>query len=178
MNIEKTPIEGAYVITLKPIKDERGFFARSFCQDELVKAGLEPFNLAQQNISYNRHRATLRGMHYQLAPHAEIKLVRCTKGAVWDAIVDLRPDSSTYLKWYGLELKADDHKTFYIPKGCAHGFLTLADDSELFYQLSEPFKPELYRALHWNDPTVNIQWPLKPELISPKDAEAPLWQKS
>lgn len=173
MIIEPTPIAGAYVFSLKPIADERGFFARSYCEKTIANAGIEPLVLNQQNVSFNKHKGTLRGLHFQLAPQEEIKLVRCTKGAVWDVIVDLRPQSKTYLKWHGITLKWNEYKTFYIPRGCAHGFLTLTDDAELFYQLSVPFVPELYRSLVWNEPRIGIEWPEKPLLISEKDAAAP-----
>lgn len=168
MKFLPTPLSGAYVIELEPIEDERGFFARSFCQNEFREHGLDPV-VAQCNVSFNRKRGTLRGLHYQAEPHAEAKLVRCTRGAIWDVIVDLREDSSTARKWHAIELTADNRRALYIPPGLAHGFQTLEDDSEVLYQMSEYFHPESARGVRWDDPVLAIDWPLPNPVLSRKD---------
>jgi len=167
-----TPLAGAYLIELEQLDDERGFFARSFCQNEFKAHGLDPV-VAQCNVSFNRRRGTLRGLHYQAAPHAEAKLVRCTRGAVWDVIVDLRKGSLTVRQWHAAELTADNRRALYIPDGFAHGFQTLADDSEVLYQMSEFYHPESARGVRWDDPTLAIRWPLKEPVMSPRDREFP-----
>jgi dTDP-4-dehydrorhamnose 3,5-epimerase len=164
---------GAYVLDFEQLEDERGFFARSFCQKEFAAHGLDPV-IAQCNVSYNRKRGTLRGLHYQAAPHAEAKVVRCTRGAIWDVIVDLRDDSPTLQQWYAAELTADNRRSLYVPAGFAHGFQTLADDSDVLYQMSEFYHPESARGVRWNDPRLAIRWPLTAEIISPRDAALPL----
>jgi dTDP-4-dehydrorhamnose 3,5-epimerase len=163
-----TPLAGAYAIELEHIEDERGFFARSFCQDEFRKHGLKPA-IAQCNVSWNRKRGTLRGLHYQAAPHEEAKVVRCTRGAVWDVLVDLREGSPTRLRWHARELNADNRLAFYVPEGFAHGFQTLADDSEVLYQMSESYHPGLARGLRWDDPRLGIEWPLPDPILSARD---------
>jgi dTDP-4-dehydrorhamnose 3,5-epimerase len=168
MRFTETPLAGAFVVDIEPREDDRGFFGRSFCVDEFAGAGI-PFAVKQCNVSFNRRRGTLRGMHYQVAPHAEAKLVRCTRGAVHDVIVDLRADSPTYLRHFAVELTEDNHRTLYVPPGFAHGFQTLADDTEVFYQMSAVHSSEQARGLRWNDPALGIAWPLPASVISPRD---------
>ncbi len=168
MKFLPTPLAGAYLIEPERLEDERGFFARSFCQDEFRKHGLKPA-VAQCNLSWNRKRGTLRGLHYQAAPHEEAKVVRCTRGAVWDVIVDLREGSPTRLRWHALELNADNRLALYVPEGFAHGFQTLADDSEVLYQMSESYRPDLARGLRWDDPRLKIKWPLPDPILSERD---------
>jgi dTDP-4-dehydrorhamnose 3,5-epimerase len=163
-----TPLAGAYLIEPERLEDERGFFARSFCREEFRKQGLKPA-IAQCNVSWNRKRGTLRGLHYQAAPHEEAKVVRCTHGAVWDVIVDLREGSPTRLRWHALELNADNRLALYVPEGFAHGFQTLADDSEVLYQMSESYRPDLARGLRWDDPRLKIKWPLPDPILSERD---------
>jgi dTDP-4-dehydrorhamnose 3,5-epimerase len=148
--------------------DERGFFARSWCEREFREHGLNS-ELVQCSISFNKERGTLRGVHYQAAPNPEAKLVRCTRGSLYDVALDLRPDSSTYLKWTAAELSAENHRALYIPEGCAHGFLTLEDQTEVLYQMSEFYYPEAARGVRWNDPAFGIEWPGKVEVISERD---------
>lgn len=173
MNFETTPIEGARVITLAKIKDERGYFARTFCKREFASQGLST-SFVQANTAFSLHQGTLRGMHYQRAPHAEAKLVRCIRGAVFDVIIDLRPDSHSYCRWFGLELTEDNGKLLFIPEGCAHGYQILRDDSELFYLVSEFYTPEAEQGLRWNDPRFNIDWPIVDDVrLSDKDRAWP-----
>jgi dTDP-4-dehydrorhamnose 3,5-epimerase len=170
MKFEETPLRGAYLIHLEPIKDERGFFARSWCQDEFEAHGLDA-NLTQCSISYNARKSTLRGMHYQTAPHEETKLVRCTRGAMFDVIVDLRRDSPTFKQWFAAELTAENHLMMYVPKGFAHGLQTLGDNTEAFYQISEKYFPQSAAGVRWNDPAFGIIWPLMKPILSQKDCE-------
>lgn len=172
MKFTPTPLAGAYLIELEQLEDERGFFARSFCQNEFKAHGLDPV-VAQCNVSFNRQRGTLRGLHYQAEPHAEAKLVRCTRGAVWDVIVDLRKDSPTARKWHAVELSAENRRALYIPAGFAHGFQTLADDTEVFYQMSEFYYSELARGVRWDDRTLAIRWPIEQAIISSRDRAFP-----
>jgi dTDP-4-dehydrorhamnose 3,5-epimerase len=167
-----TPLTGAYLIELELLEDERGFFARSFCQSEFRAHGLDPV-VAQCNVSFNRKRGTLRGLHYQAEPHAEAKLVRCTRGAVWDVIVDLRKGSLTVRQWHAAELTADNRRALYIPAGFAHGFQTLADDTEVLYQMSEFYHPESARGILWDDPALQINWPLSNPTVSERDRSYP-----
>jgi dTDP-4-dehydrorhamnose 3,5-epimerase len=160
----KTKLEGVYIIEVEKREDERGFFARTFCSHEFEAHGLDP-RIAQCSISSNRRKGTLRGMHYQVAPYAEVKVVRCTAGAIYDVAVDLRPDSLTYKQWTAVELTEDNRRAIYIPIGCAHGFQTLVDDSEVYYQTSEFYHPEAAKGIRWNDPAFGIQWPLGEGLI-------------
>ena len=159
MIFEETRLKGAYLIRPERLEDERGFFARVWCQREFQEQGLE-VALAQCNISYNRKKFTLRGMHFQKRPYEEVKLVRCTAGAIFDVIVDIRPDSPTFRDWLGVELNAENRHILYIPKGFAHGFLTLSDDVEIFYQMSEFYTPGAGRGFRWDDPAIGIRWPL------------------
>ena len=168
MIFTETPLKGAYIIDVKKIEDDRGFFGRSFCVNELKELGLETA-IVQSNISYNKKKGTLRGMHMQVSPYSETKLIRCTSGGIYDVIVDLRKDSPTYTKWFGVELTARSYRMLYIPKEFAHGFITLEDDTEVEYQISEFFAPGSAVAYHWNDPTFGISWPLAPAVISDKD---------
>lgn len=165
-----TALPGAYIIEPERMADARGFFARTWCQREFAAQGLCT-HLAQCNTSFNHRRGTLRGMHYQAPPSAEVKLVRCTMGALYDVIIDLRPDSPGFMQHIGVELTAENRRMLYIPEGFAHGFQTLADNTEVFYQMSEFYAPEHARAVRWNDPALHIHWPLEVSVISPKDAE-------
>jgi len=164
MKFIETKLKGAYVIEIEPISDDRGFFARSWCQQEFSDRGLNP-NLVQCNISFNLKKGTLRGMHYQAKPHEEAKLVRCTQGAIYDVIIDIRPDSSTFKDWLSIELSAENRKMLYIPEGFAHGFQTLEDSTEVFYQMSDFFHPESARGIRWDDSVLAIDWSLKKDLI-------------
>lgn len=168
MIFNKTTIKGVYIIEPERLEDERGFFARTFCQKEFEANGLNP-RLVQCSISYNKFKGTLRGMHYQVAPMAEAKLVRCTRGAIYDVTVDLRYDSSTYCRWMAMELNADNHRMLYIPEGFAHGFQTLEDNTEVFYQMSEFYTSEYAQGFRYDDPVFGIKWPLKTVIISEKD---------
>jgi dTDP-4-dehydrorhamnose 3,5-epimerase len=170
----ETPLAGAFVVEIEPLEDERGLFARSFCQQEFRKHGLDPA-VAQCNVSVNLRRGTLRGLHYQAAPHEEAKLVRCTRGAIWDVIVDLREDSPARLKWFAAELSADNHRALYVPRGFAHGFQTLTDSAEVFYQMSEFYRPEGARGIRWDDPAIGIRWPLPDPIVSERDRKLPLY---
>ena len=168
----ETPIPGAYVIEIEKHRDERGFFARSWCAREFADKGLD-HQLVQCNVSFNTLKGTLRGLHYQLPPHAEVKLVRCTKGSLFDVIVDLRKDSPTFLKWFAIELTAANHRMLYIPKLFAHGFQTLDDDTEIFYQMTEFYEPAASKGLRWNDPRLGINWPDADRAMSQKDQAYP-----
>jgi len=170
MIFKETKLKGAYVIEINPLEDERGFFARSFCAKEFKEHGLNQ-NIAQCNISYNEKKGTLRGVHYQAAPHEEAKLVRCTMGAIYDVIIDLRPDSATFKKWIGVELTKENRRMLYVPEGFAHGFQTLEDHTEVLYQMSEFHHPEWARGVRWNDPTFGIFWPVNVEIISIGDQQ-------
>lgn len=176
MIFKQTKLKGAYLIEMEALEDSRGFFARTFCREEFEKHGLTP-QVAQCNLSFNRKRGTLRGIHYQVAPHEEAKLVICLAGSIYDVIVDLRADSPTYGEWIALELSARDHcRMLYIPQGFAHGFQTLEDDSEVFYQISEFYAPEYARGIRWNDPTLRIQWPEPHPILSKRDMSHPDFQ--
>lgn len=177
MIFKETKLRGAYVIELEPLEDGRGFFARSFCQKEFEKHGLNP-RIVQCNISFNKKKGTLRGMHYQIAPYQEAKLVHCLKGALYDVIIDLRPDSPTYCQWVAMELHAGSYKMLYIPEGFAHGFQTLEDDTIVFYQMSEFHQAEYARGVRWNDPLFEIKWPwVEKRVISEKDLSYPFFKK-
>ncbi len=168
MKFIETKLKGAFVIELEKIEDERGFFARSWCEKEFAESGLNP-NLVQCNISFNRKKGTLRGMHYQAKPYREAKLVRCTKGAIYDVILDLRSDSPTFKQWVAVELTSENRKMLYIPEGLAHGFETLEDDTEVFYQMSEFYHPEVAKGVRWNDTAFDIRWMESQPIISEKD---------
>jgi dTDP-4-dehydrorhamnose 3,5-epimerase len=172
MKLIRLPLSGAYSIELDLVPDERGFFARTWCAEEFQQLGLNP-KLAQCSISSNTRRGTLRGMHFQAEPHAETKLIRCSSGAIYDVIVDLRPNSPTYCRWFAAELTSANHKMLYVPEGFAHGFQTLVDHTELFYQISVSYQPESARGVRWNDPMFGIEWPISNPIISARDSAYP-----
>lgn len=172
MIFQETRLPGVVEIRLEPHRDERGFFARSWCQTEFQQHGLSPAT-AQCNISFNEKKGTLRGMHYQTQPHAEAKLVRCTQGSIFDVAVDLRPDSITFKQWVGVTLTSSERNALYVPECFAHGFLTLEDQTEIFYQMSEFYHPELSRGVRWDDPAFGIAWPAEPQIISASDRSHP-----
>jgi dTDP-4-dehydrorhamnose 3,5-epimerase len=169
MKFHPTGLLGAFVVEVEYRRDDRGFFARTFCAEEFAAHGIE-LPVAQCNVSFNALQGTLRGLHYQLAPKAETKLVRCTRGAIYDVIVDLRPESKSYRQWFGAELASTNHRALFVPEGFAHGFQTLEDDAEVFYQMSEFYSPEHARGARWNDPALAIRWPLPVQSISDRDA--------
>jgi dTDP-4-dehydrorhamnose 3,5-epimerase len=167
----QTSLAGAYLIDMEPHADERGFFARSACVSEFAEHGLDG-HFVQQSVSFNARKGTLRGLHYQAAPHEEDKLVRVTRGAIFDVIVDIRPGSATYGQWFGVELTADNHRELYIPKGFAHGFQTLEDHSEVLYAMTVPFQAGTGRGIRWDDPVLAITWPSPgPTMIGQRDRE-------
>jgi dTDP-4-dehydrorhamnose 3,5-epimerase len=168
MIFTETRLLGAYIIELEPISDERGFFARTWCAKEFEEHGLNS-NLVQCNLSFNARRGTLRGMHYQVAPHEEAKLVSCISGSIYDVIIDLRKESSTLYQWQAFELSAEKHRMLYIPEGLAHGFQTLHDDTSVFYQMSEFYNPECSKGVRWNDIRWGIKWPIASPIMSDKD---------
>jgi len=173
MIFKESAIDGAYIIKLNKHEDNRGFFARSYCENEFKEEGIS-FNPVQANIGYSKNRNTLRGLHYQVEPHAEAKLVRCVKGKLFDVIVDLRQDSGTYGEWTGVELNADSYTMFYVPRGCAHGYQTLVEETEISYMVSAFYEPKAERGIRWNDPAFDIQWYNKEDLvISEKDQNWP-----
>lgn len=172
MIFRETFLRGAYTIEPEFKEDERGFFARTWCQREFREHGLNA-SLVQCNISFNRKMGTLRGMHFQRPPYGEAKLVRCTMGAIYDVIIDLRPDSLTFKKWFATELTAENRKMLYIPEGFAHGFITLTDNTEVFYQMSQFYHPEYADGVRWNDPAFNITWPIDVTVISDRDNSYP-----
>jgi len=168
MRFTPAPLPDAWIVELDKIEDPRGYFARTWCAREFQEHGLGD-TLVQCSTSFNVRRGTLRGLHYQAAPHAETKLVRCTRGAIFDVIADVRPASPTFLRWFGLELTEANGRMLYIPKGFAHGFQTLVDDSEIFYQMDEYWEPAAGRGIRWDDPLLGVEWPLEPTVISDKD---------
>lgn len=168
MIFQELNIKGAWLIEPEKQEDSRGFFARTWCQEEFAARGLKT-TFVQCNISFNKKKGTVRGLHYQAAPHAEAKLVRCTQGAIYDVMVDLRHVSSTFRQWLAVELTADNYRMLYIPEGIAHGFQTLKANTEIFYQMSESYHPASARGIRWDDPVLNIAWPLPNPIISPKD---------
>jgi dTDP-4-dehydrorhamnose 3,5-epimerase len=172
MIFHETKIPGAFEIELELKHDDRGFFARSWCKHEFEVYGLSP-KIVQCNVSLSEIKGTLRGMHYQVAPFAEAKLVRCTHGAIYDVILDLRPESPTFKAWVSVVLTAEKHNMIYVPEGCAHGFLTLDNDTEVFYQMSEFYNAESARGVRWNDPVFGIAWPERVEMISRRDQAYP-----
>jgi len=168
MKFKETKLKGAYIVEIKKEKDKRGFFARSFCRNEFESNGLNA-DFVQNNISSNSKKGTLRGMHYQVAPHEEVKLVSCLRGAIYDVIIDMRPSSSTYCRWVTIELTAENYRMLYIPVGFAHGFQTLKDNTVVFYQMSEFYHPKCARGVSWDDSMFSIKWPIKQLIISSKD---------
>lgn len=175
MIFKETILKGAYIIEMEELKDERGFFARSFCMKEFETHGLNP-HVAQCNISYNKKKGTLRGIHYQAPPHEEAKTVRCAKGAIYDVIIDLRRQSPTFKQWISVELTPENRKMLFVPENFAHGFQTLVDDTEVFYLMSEFYHPESGRGLRWDDPAFGIEWPLERPILSPRDSSYPLFE--
>ena len=176
MIFTETKLKGAYLIDLDKYEDERGFFARAWCMDEFAEHGLNQ-RFVQCNISFNKKRGTLRGMHYQAKPYEEAKLVRCTMGALYDVIIDLRSDSPTFKEWFSVELTAQNYRAVYVPEGFAHGFQTLVNDTEVFYQMGEFFHPECARGVRWDDPAFGMKWPLMDSLIiSEKDQTYENWK--
>lgn len=172
MILKQLPVAGAFLIEPEPLADERGFFARTYCVEELGQHGLETA-IAQGSLSFNHHRGTVRGLHFQAAPHEETKLVRCTRGAIFDVLVDLRPDSPTFLSHAALTLSAENRTQVYIPRGVAHGFQTLEEGTEVFYQISTPHAPESARGFRFDDPAFGITWPLPVAMISDRDLSWP-----
>lgn len=172
MKFMETALPGAFVIDIEPVEDERGFFARTYCQEEFKARGLNP-NLVQCNISHNGRKGTLRGMHYQSKPYEEAKVVWCAAGAIFDVIVDLRTTSPTFKRWHGLELKAGTYRMLYIPEGFAHGFQTLEENSVVYYQMSNFYDPTCARGVRWNDSAFEIKWPSPPSVISGRDRDYP-----
>lgn len=165
---QRSALSGAYIIEVEKVEDDRGFFARSYCREDFAVHGVEPVGV-QCNISYNVRAGTLRGMHFQCPPHAEARLVRCTRGAIHDVILDLRPESATFCRWSGVDLTAENYRMVYVPRGFAHGFQTLEDHAEVFYQMSRPYSAGDARGVRWNDPLFAIKWPLAVTSISERD---------
>jgi dTDP-4-dehydrorhamnose 3,5-epimerase len=168
MLFSQTSIDGAFLIRPEPVEDERGFFARTFCVRELAEHGLDP-QVVQRSVSYNKRRGTLRGMHYQVAPHEESKLVSCLRGSIYDVVIDLRPASATYRRWVAATLTADGFETLFVPQGCAHGFVTLTDDALVHYEISSFHQPESARGVRYDDPAFGIEWPIAPVVINARD---------
>lgn len=172
MRFRETRLKGAFLIDLDLIEDDRGYFSRSFCQREFVARGLKA-EVAQCNVSFNRAKGTLRGMHFQREPMSEAKLVRCTRGKIYDVIIDLRPTSETFRLWEGFELSAESSSSIYVPEGFAHGFQTLEENSELFYQMFQFYAPEYASGVRWDDPLFGISWPLPNPVVSSRDSSFP-----
>lgn len=172
MQFKETTLAGVFLLTLDPIKDDRGFFARSFCKREFEQVGLQP-DFVQCNISYNHKQGTVRGLHYQLDPHGEVKIVSCRRGGIFDVVVDLRKTSSTYGQWEAFELSAKNYHALYIPEGFAHGFQTLCDDTEVFYLMGNYYYPDAARGISWDDPQLAISWPFQNIIISENDKRFP-----
>ena len=173
MIFHQTCLNDVFVVDLEKREDERGFFARAWCKNEFKAHDIDS-DIVQANISFNNKKGTLRGMHYQISPHEETKLIRCIRGGIYDLIVDLRPDSSTYKKSFGVELTQENRKMFVVPKGFAHGYLTLEENTEIFYQVSQFYAPGSERGIRWNDPALNLKWPeVGPLTLSEKDQNWP-----
>ncbi|HEX8747032.1 MAG TPA: dTDP-4-dehydrorhamnose 3,5-epimerase [Pyrinomonadaceae bacterium] len=172
MKFIETPLRGAYVIEMEPHRDERGYFARTWCRAEFEARGLNA-RLEQCSTSFNVSRGTLRGLHYQAEPYEEAKLVRCARGALYDLIVDLRPGSVSFRKWFAVELTASNLLMLYVPEGFAHGFQTLEDETEVLYQISESYRPEYARGVRWNDPAFDFRWPMDERVMSERDLSFP-----
>lgn len=172
MKFIETKLAGAYLIEIEPIRDQRGFFARGFCVEEFARHGLKS-NIVQVNLGSNVAAGIVRGMHFQLSPHAEVKIVRCTTGAIYDVIVDLRPDSATFKQWYGVELSAENYRTLYVPEGFAHGYQTLTPDAEMYYMTTHSFAATHAKGVRYDDPAFGIEWPLPVALISNADTAWP-----
>jgi dTDP-4-dehydrorhamnose 3,5-epimerase len=172
VTFRETALAGVWIVEPEPVTDRRGFFARTWCRREFAARGLDPA-LAQCSVSYNTRRGTVRGLHFQAAPHAEAKLVRCTRGAIHDVAVDVRHGSPTFGRWVAAELTADNHSMLYVPEGVAHGFQTLTDEAEVFYQISAFHEPDAARGVRWDDPTVGVAWPVAEVTVSERDARLP-----
>jgi dTDP-4-dehydrorhamnose 3,5-epimerase len=172
MKLTSVPLVGAYVVEFEPVLDERGFFARTWSAQEFKLHGLNP-SVSECSLSFNKRKGTLRGMHYQDEPYPEAKLVRCSAGAVYDVILDLRRTSPSYCKWFAVELTAENRKMLYVPEGIAHGFQTLTDGTEVFYQISESYWPDLARGVRWDDPAFGIEWPIPDPILSRRDRTFP-----
>ncbi len=172
MKLIPTPLKDVVIVEPEKFEDERGFFTTTYSEAVFQDAGIG-FKAVEGNVSFNRHRGTLRGMHYQHAPHAQAKLVRCTAGRIFDVVIDLRQDSETYCRWFGLELSSSAHNALFVPEGFAHGFLTLADNSEVFYQMGRPYHPASGTGVRWDDPLFQIAWPEPPTLMNNRDTEWP-----
>jgi dTDP-4-dehydrorhamnose 3,5-epimerase len=177
LKFTETSLKGAYVIEINKLEDERGFFGRSWCANEMKAHGLKT-NIAQANTSFSKKKGTLRGMHYQNDPYQETKLIRCTRGAIFDVIIDLRPESPTYKKWYGVQLTQDNYKMLYVPEDFAHGFITLTDDSEVTYLVTQFYTPGAEAGIRWDDAQFDIKWPVSPTVISDKDRNHPDYVKN
>lgn len=175
MRYTETPIGGTFLVDLEPVEDHRGFFARTFCEEEFRRRGLEA-HFAQSSIAFSARRGTLRGMHFQREPHAEVKLVRCTRGGVYDVVIDLRPHSPTFRQWLGAELTAANRRMLYIPTGLAHGYLTLEDETEISYQMSAPYHPGAAAGVRWDDPAFAVRWPFEPVVMAGRDRTYPDFQ--
>ena len=172
MIFHQTELKGAFIIEIEKLKDHRGFFARAWCQQEFEEHQLVS-RVRQSNVSYNKTKGTMRGMHYQISPYEETKLVRCTKGAICDVIIDLRASSPTYAQWISAELTAENYRMLYVPENFAHGFITLKNDTEVTYQVSQFYTPGSERGIRWDDPTFSIDWPIEVKVISDKDRNWP-----
>ncbi|MFD2203295.1 dTDP-4-dehydrorhamnose 3,5-epimerase [Shivajiella indica] len=172
MIFTETKLKGAFEIEIKKLVDERGFFGRSWCANEMAEHGLNP-NVRQANTSFTKTKGSIRGMHFQVAPYQESKLVRCTKGSIYDVIIDLRPDSPTFKQWIGVELSERNYKMLYVPEDFAHGFITLEDNCEVTYLVTQFYTPGAEAGIRWNDPAFGIEWPLDPTVISEKDRNHP-----
>jgi dTDP-4-dehydrorhamnose 3,5-epimerase len=168
MIFSETKLKGAFIIEVEKREDERGFFARAWCKKEFEEHGLAA-NMVQSNIAFSKRKGTLRGLHYQGAPYGEVKVVRCTKGSLYDVLVDLRPGSSTYRQWVGVELTSDSYKMMYVPEGFAHGYQTLEDNTEVTYQVSQLYSPDFEQGIRYDDPAIGIDWPLMVKILSDKD---------
>lgn len=172
MRFTETPIAGAFLVDLEPVEDQRGFFARTYCEEKFRDRGLA-FHFAQSSIAFSKRKGTLRGMHYQRDPHAEAKLIRCTRGAVYDVVIDLRPHSPTFRHWFAAELSAANRRMLYIPTGLAHGYQTLEDETEISYQMSAPYHPQSADGIRWDDPAFAVRWPLDVTVLSERDRSWP-----
>lgn len=175
MIFTETKIRGLFIIDLEPFEDERGFLARSWSKQEFAAQGIDD-TMVECNVSFNKRAGILRGLHYQCSPHEQAKLVRCTRGGIYDVAVDLRTASPTLYQWVAVELTEDNHRSFFIPAGCAHGYQTLTEESEVFYQMSDHYHPECSRGVRWNDPAFGIHWPLSDPIMIERDRTYPLIQ--
>jgi dTDP-4-dehydrorhamnose 3,5-epimerase len=177
MRFQDTNVEGVLLIAPDHFEDERGYFQRTWALDEFTDRGLEP-RMVQRNVSYNRASGTLRGMHFQREPYSEVKLISCSIGAIYDVAIDIRPDSPTFGQWFGAELRQDNGQMLYVPRGCAHGYLSLVPDSTVEYLISEFYHPEAAGGIRWNDPYFNVNWPTEPSVVNARDATWPDWSSN